>query len=241
MFGDWVDINIIQPFPFNFYQHQTEQHWILFFWHQQFSQTLTNNNKLNVQLRSQCLVTELTLIFQQLHFQTPLPLLMQILLNSVLKRTLKCGRVSQNCKSELWHEKKKWYRRLTHSRRSIPILWTRWCSPELTRLRFLKRTKPCANFNIIPRFFYSYSYSYSMAINTAHPGYGLSCCHGSLLQIRLNGYKREGNVASQPAHEVVHTSLQHEQSSPQLQLLGATGWGPVPLSVASGFLSIVVK
>ena len=38
---------------------------------------------------------------------------------------------------------KKWYRRLTHSRRSIPILWTRWCPPELTRLRFLKRTKPC--------------------------------------------------------------------------------------------------
>ena len=75
---------------------------------------------------------------------------------------------------------------------------------------------------------YSYSYSYSMAINTAHPGYGLSCCHGSLLQIRLTGYKREECVASQPAHEVVHTSLQHEQSSPQLQLLGATGWDQFP-------------
>ena len=89
--------------------------------------------------------------------------------------------------------------------------------------------------------FYSYSYSYSMAINTAHPGYGLSCCHGSLLQIRLNGYKREEYVASQPVREVVHTPLQHKQSSPQLQLLGATGWRPVPLSVAYGFLSIVLK
>ena len=88
---------------------------------------------------------------------------------------------------------------------------------------------------------YSYSYSYSMAINTAHPGYGLSCCHGSLLQIRLNGYKREENVASQPVSEVVHTPLQHKQSPPQLQLLGATGWRPVPLSVASGFVSTVLK
>ena len=43
------------------------------------------------------------------------------------------------------------------------------------------------------------------------------------LQIRLNGYKREENVASQPVREVVHTPLQHKQSSPQLQLLGATG------------------
>ena len=48
------------------------------------------------------------------------------------------------------------------------------------------------------------------------------------LQIRLTGYKREECVASQPAHEVVHTSLQHEQSSPQLQLLGATGWDQFP-------------
>ena len=84
---------------------------------------------------------------------------------------------------------------------------------------------------------YSYSYSYSMAINTAHPGYGLSCCHGSLLQIRLNGYKREEYVASQPVREVVHTPLQHKQSPPQLQLLGATGWRPVLLSVAYGLLS----
>ena len=61
-----------------------------------------------------------------------------------------------------------------------------------------------------------------MAINTAHSGYGLSFCHGSLLQIRLTGYKREECVASQPIHEVVHTPLQHEQSSPQLQLLGAS-------------------
>ena len=61
------------------------------------------------------------------------------------------------------------------------------------------------------------------------------------LQIRLNGYKREEYGAYQPVHEVVHTPLQHEQSSPQLQLLGATGWRPVPLSVAYGFLSIVLK
>ena len=51
------------------------------------------------------------------------------------------------------------------------------------------------------------------------------------LQIRLNGYKRKGDVAYQPVHEVVHTSLQHKQSSPQLQLLGATGWRPVPLYI----------
>ena len=56
------------------------------------------------------------------------------------------------------------------------------------------------------------------------------------LQIRLKGYKREESVAFQPVREVVHTSLQHKQSSPQLQLLGATGCRPVPLSVASGFL-----
>ena len=75
---------------------------------------------------------------------------------------------------------------------------------------------------------YLYNYNYNMAINTAHSGYGLSFCHGSLLQIRLTGYKREECVASQPAHEVVHTPLQHEQSSPQLQLLGATGWDQFP-------------
>jgi len=33
------------------------------------------------------------------------------------------------------------------------------------------------NFNIT---LYDYDYDYDMAINTAHPGYGLSCCHGSL-------------------------------------------------------------
>ena len=27
---------------------------------------------------------------------------------------------------------------------------------------------------------FDYDYDYDMAINTAHPGYGLSCCHGSL-------------------------------------------------------------
>ena len=88
---------------------------------------------------------------------------------------------------------------------------------------------------------YNYNYNYNMAINTAHSGYGLSFCHGSLLQIRLTGYKREECVASQSIHEVVHTPIHQEQSSPQLQLLGATGWRPVPLSVAYGFLSIVLK